>query len=250
VDGGGVTLLGYAGLAAFAVLVGGLIGAVGVGGVLLGPVLVAAGGLDAHAATATCAWAFVFTGVVGTWRYGRRGDVPWPLAGRLAAGALPAAVLGVWANRLLPSRALLLVVAVVAAGAGVYALRPPRGGAARMPAGWTAVGAGAAVGFGSALTGTGGPVLLVPALLALGSAPLVAVGAGQVVQLPVAAASATAYLATGGVRVGLGTLLGLAAAAGVLTGAAAVRRAGTVHLRVLVGVACVAAGVLLLTRAI
>jgi uncharacterized protein len=237
------------GLVGFAVLVGGLIGAVGVGGVLLGPVLVA-GGVDAHVATGTCAWAFVFTGVVGTWRYGRRGEVPWGLAGRLAGGALPAAVLGVWANRLLPVTAVVLVVAVVAVGAGAYALRPPRAAAARVLGGGAAVGVGAAVGFGSALTGTGGPVLLVPALLAWGSPALVAVGAGQVMQLPVAAASATAYLVAGSVRVGLGTALGVAAAAGVLVGAEVVRRAGTGRLRAVVGVACVAAGVLLLARTV
>jgi uncharacterized membrane protein YfcA len=100
------------------------------------------------------------------------------------------------------------------------------------------------------LTGTGGPVLLVPALLAWGSPALVAVGAGQVMQLPVAAASATAYLVAGSVRVGLGTVLGVAAAAGVLVGAAVVRRAGTGHLRTVVGVACVAAGALLLARTV
>jgi uncharacterized membrane protein YfcA len=235
-------------VAAFALVVGALIGGVGVGGVLLGPVLVLAGGLDAHAATATCAWVFLFTGVVGTWRYGRRGDVPWRLAARLAAGALPAAVLGVWANRLLPATAVLLLVAAVAAVAGANALRPPVPGLARLPTPQATVAIGAAVGFGSALTGTGGPVLLLPALLALGSTPLVAVAASQVVQLPVAAVAATAYLTTGGIRIELGTMLGLAAAVGVPAGAAAAQRVGTGHLRVAVGLACAAAGILLVTR--
>ncbi|MEN3358533.1 MAG: uncharacterized protein V7637_2515 [Mycobacteriales bacterium] len=238
----------YAGLAAFAVVVGALIGGVGVGGVLLGPALVTAAGLDPHAATATCAWAFLFTGAVGTWRYGRRGDVPWPLAARVAVGALPAAVLGVWTNRMLPATAVLLLVAAVAVGAGANTLRPQRPGPPRRPAPWAAVGIGAAVGFGSALTGTGGPVLLLPALLALGSTPLIAVAVSQVVQLPVAGAAATAYLTTGSVRIGLGTIVGLAAAAGVPAGATAARRADTAHLRTAVGLACAAAGILLLLR--
>jgi uncharacterized protein len=319
--------MAYVGLVAFAVLVGGLIGGVGVGGVLLGPVLVAVG-VDAHAATGTCAWAFVFTGVAGTWRYGRRGAVPWGLARRLGVGALPGAVVGVWANRVLPVTAVVLVVAALAVAAGVYALWPHRAGSpgaateapagwpgaaaaeaagapgvaaaeaaaeeaagspgvaaaaeaaaaeatgspglaeaaateaspgaaavrrpgmGRVPGGWAAVGVGVAVGFGSALTGTGGPVLLVPALLALRAAPLVAVGAGQVVQLPVAAAAATGYLVAGSVRVGLGTVLGVAAAAGVLAGAAVARRADAARLRAVVGLACVAAGALLLVRTI
>jgi uncharacterized membrane protein YfcA len=131
---------------------------------------------------------------------------------------------------------------------GANAVRPPRPGPAHLPAPWAAVGIGAAVGFGSALTGTGGPVLLLPALLALGSTPLIAVAASQVVQLPIAAAAATAYLTIGSVRIGLGTMVGLAAAAGVPAGAAATRRAHTAHLRAAVGLACVAAGILLLVR--
>mgnify|MGYP002652321004 CR=1 FL=1 len=43
------------------------------------------------------------------------------------------------------------------------------------------VAVGAFVGFGSALTGTGGPVLLVPVLLTLGVAPLRAVAVSQAV---------------------------------------------------------------------
>lgn len=59
------------------------------------------------------------------------------------------------------------------------------------------VAVGAFVGFGSALTGTGGPVLLVPVLLTLGVAPLRAVTVSQAVQLPVVVAGSVGYLQTG-----------------------------------------------------
>lgn len=232
-------------LLGIAVVVGALIGCVGVGGVLLAPALVAVGGLDAHAATATSTWVFLCTGAIGTWRYSRGGDVPWRLVGWLAVGVVPAAVLGVWVNQLLPADAVLLAVAAVAIVAGVQALRSGRSRAARPLGRRPAVLTGALVGFGSALTGTGGPVLLIPALLVLGSSPLVAVAAGQVIQLPVVGVASVGYLATGAVLIGIGTVLGIAAGAGVLIGAAVAKRVGAEVLRRIVGIACCAAGLLI-----
>src|SRR5262249_56076617 len=46
------------------------------------------------------------------------------------------------------------------------------------------VGIGAAVGIGSALTGTGGPVLLVPLLLWWGAPVLASVGLSPAIQVP------------------------------------------------------------------
>jgi uncharacterized protein len=242
------TVLTVVWLVIVAAVVGALIGAVGVGGVLLVPALVISGALGAHGATATSSWAFLFTGVVGTYRYGRRGVVPWPLVVRLCLGAVPAALLGVWVNQLLPGALVVLALGAVTMAAGVHALRPvpqrqpvPLGTA-------TTLSTGAVVGFGSALTGTGGPVLLVPVLLALGAAPLLAVAAGQAIQLPVVGVASAGYLAAGDVHLGLGTALGLAAAAGVLVGEAAARRAAPDQLRRAVALACIGAGLLLVLR--
>lgn len=235
-------------LIAASVVVGALIGSVGVGGVLLVPALVVIGSLDAHAATATSSWAFLFTGAIGTWRYSRSGAIRWLLVGRLAFGVVPGALLGVWVNQLLPTGVVLLAVAAVAVLAGVQTLLTHAPDAPRRLSTFAAAMTGALVGFGSALTGSGGPVLLVPALLVLGMTPLVAVAAGQAIQLPVVVIASLGFLATGIVRIGLGTVLGLAAAAGVLIGAAAARHLGPVRLRQAVGLACCATGLVLLVR--
>ena len=66
-----------AALAAVAVLVGFFIGAVGVGGVLLIPALAVLGGLDIHRASATGLFTFLFTGLLGTWLFYRKGSVDW-----------------------------------------------------------------------------------------------------------------------------------------------------------------------------
>jgi uncharacterized membrane protein YfcA len=243
-----LTPLAVLGLAVLAVSVGVLIGAVGVGGVLLVPVLVIGGVLGAHEATATSSWAFLFTGVVGTWRYARQGGIPWLLVARLSAGAVPAALAGVWVNHLLPGDVLVLALGAVTLFAGVRALRAPAPRAQEHLGRAAAVGTGAVVGFGSALTGTGGPVLLVPILLTLGTAPLVAVAASQAIQLPIVGMASAGYLAAGDVHIALGSGLGVGAAIGVFAGEAVARRASPARLRRAVAGACIAAGFLLLTR--
>ena len=112
------------------------------------------------------------------------------------------------------------------------------------------VAVGAFVGFGSALTGTGGPVLLVPVLLTLGIAPLRAVAVSQAVQLPVVVAGSVGYLQTGLIDIRLGTVLGCFAALGVVAGAVVATRIHAEGLRRIVAVACLAAGVFLVIRAV
>ena len=237
-------------LAVLAVVVGGLIGMVGVGGVLLPPGLVALSDLSANEATATSTLAFVFTGVVGTLAYAWRGVVPWDMLARLAVGAVPAAFVGALVNATLPAPVVMLGLASLTLFVGVQQLLPRAAREARDRLGTTTlVAVGAFVGFGSALTGTGGPVLLVPVLLALGVAPLRAVAVSQGVQLPVVLAGTAGYLQTGLVDVRLGVVLGGIAALGTVAGAVVATRIPAEGLRRIVALACIAAGVFLVVRA-
>jgi len=237
-------------LSVLAVVVGVLIGMVGVGGVLLPPALLALDGLTANEATATSTWAFVFTGVVGTVAYAWRGVVPWGMLARLTVGVVPAAFLGALVNARLPGSLVLLGLAALTLFVGVQQLRPRAVRETRDELGTAVlVAVGAFVGFGSALTGTGGPVLLVPVLLTLGVAPLRAVAVSQAVQLPVVVAGSVGYLQTGLVDVRLGTALGCLAALGVVAGAVVATRIPAEGLRRIVALACIAAGVFLVVRA-
>ena len=232
-------------------VVGVLIGMVGVGGVLLPPGLVAFGGLTANEATATSTWAFVFTGVVGTIAYAWRGVVPWGMLLLLSIGVVPAAFVGALVNATLPASVVLLGLAALTIFVGVHQLRPGSARAAAAEPGAAAlVAIGVFVGFGSALTGTGGPVLLVPILLTIGVAPLRAVAVSQAVQLPVVVSGSIGYFQTGLVDVRLGTLLGILAALGTLVGAVVATRIHAEGLRKIVAVACIAAGVFLIVRAV
>lgn len=238
-------------LPVLAFVVGVLIGMVGVGGVLLPPGLVAFGGLTANEATATSTWAFVFTGVVGTIAYAWRGVVPWGMLLRLSIGVVPAAFVGALVNATLPASVVLLGLAALTIFVGVHQLRPGSARAvAAEPGAAALVAIGAFVGFGSALTGTGGPVLLVPILLTIGVAPLRAVAVSQAVQLPVVVSGSIGYFQTGLVDVRLGTLLGILAAVGTLVGAVVATRIHAEGLRKIVAVACIAAGAFLIVRAV
>lgn len=242
--------MGFA-LPALAAVVGVLIGMVGVGGVLLPPGLVAAGGLDPHEATATSTWVFIFTGIVGTLAYAWRGAVPWGMLARLAVGVVPAAFLGARANAVLPGGMVLLAMAALTLFVGVHQLWPrPERRVDRELGTAALVGIGVLVGFGSALTGTGGPVLLVPVLLALGVAPVLSVAVSQAVQLPVVLSGSVGYLQAGLVDVRLGTALGLVAAAGTVAGAVVATRLRAEGLRRVVASACIVAGVFLLVRVV
>ena len=64
-------------LLASAVVVGMFVGAVGIGGVLLIPALMIFAGLTVHQAAATALFTFLFTGIMGTWLFTRRGTIDW-----------------------------------------------------------------------------------------------------------------------------------------------------------------------------
>jgi uncharacterized membrane protein YfcA len=175
-----------------AVVVGLFIGTVGVGGVLLIPFLVLLGGLDIHAAAATALFSFLFTGLAGTWLYQRRGSIDWRMASLVCAGALVFGYLGAAAAAHIDSRPLTLLIAAIIIFAGIYAFldfhlkNPP------MKRGQlTLLTVGVVSGFGSGLSGAGGPLFSVPLMVILGFGPLAAIGVSQVLQI-VAALSGSA----------------------------------------------------------
>lgn len=230
--------------------VGVLIGGVGVGGVLLVPALVYLGGVDIHVAIAAAMFSYLFTGVVGAAVYARRGSIRWPVAGWLCIGAAPAAFAGAWATIAIPKSALELVIAGFALFAGVNALRTgqPEGEPVTGPGrpGLTLIGA--ATGFVSAMTGTGGPLVLVPALLWLRFPVLTAVGLSQAVQLPIATLATAGNIAYGRLDLVLGGAIAVGLAAGAAVGALVAHRVPRAHLRRTVACVLIAVGLYMASR--
>ena len=242
-------------LAAVAVAVGFFIGAVGVGGVLLIPFLVLLGGLDIHAAAATALFTFLFTGILGTWLFQRRGTIRWRLAVPVCAGATVAGYLGAAAAGAIDPRPLTLLIAAIIMVAGFWILRPapaaahPReeSGGSREPA--TLLAVGAVSGFGSGLSGAGGPLFSVPIMVLLGFSPLAAIGVSQVLQIVAAVSGSLSSVQDGRIHFGIAAWVTAFELAGVVAGAWLAHSVSGVALRRVAAGLCIAVALLMGIRA-
>jgi uncharacterized membrane protein YfcA len=203
-------------------LAGLMIGAVGIGGVILVPALVYFGGIPIHLAIAAAMMSYVLTGLIGTLVYSSKKSIRWGMAGWLCAGAMPAALAGALAAGLASPLLLEVLIGLLTAAAGVHALpASPAGDDARSNAvSSPALGfIGAVTGFGSALSGTGGPLILVPILMWLDLPVLTAIALSQAIQLPIALLATAGNFLSGNLDPTLGVLLATGLAIGTFAGA-------------------------------
>lgn len=228
-----------------ALLIGVLIGSIGIGGVLLSPWLTQVIGLPVRDAIVICSFAFIGTGAAAlvislrSMRGAPGSTAPLVLA--TGAGSLA----GAWALSLISGR---LALALLAALTIIVGARSLFGGSAAVPTAASSnqvpgMPVGVVTGFASALTGTGGPMVLVPILVWQGAPIRDAILLGQAVQLPIALAATAGNLYLGGVDVVAGAAIGLMLVPGVFLGN---RIAGLLPLATLtrlVGVTLIAAGV-------
>ena len=168
----------------------------------------------------------------------------------LSAGIVPAAMLGALSNVALPVGVLTVLLAVVLVAAGVNALSKPPSAERQVHTFGVPLLllTGSLVGFGSALTGTGGPVLLVPVLIFMRARVLTAIGASQIVQVPVAIFSTFGYVLFGRIDFVLGTALGLVMMGGVLIGTWIAHAVPALTLRGIVAVSLIGVGALMIVR--
>ena len=234
-------------LALIGVLLCGLaVGATSIGGVLVVPLLTGLLGLAPASAVAASSLAFAFSGAaaLATRAPAAAGaDVDalpgWPLHAAALAGALLGALTLAW----LPAGVVRLAVGLLALFSGLYTLfggrwRPRRD---RLRP-WMLAPLGLLVGCGSAWSGTGGPVLLLPLLTLLGRPLPPALAAAQRVQLPVALAASAVNLWAGRLDVALGCGLGLLVLIGWLGGRWLAQRLPLAGLQRAVAVALVGTG--------
>lgn len=223
--------------AALVLLAGLAIGATSIGGVLVVPALTLVAGMPLPQAIAATSLGFL---IVGGWTlrllWAQRQALPPGLPVLLVA-ALAGAVLGAWLVPQVPAAWVRGWVGALALGSGVYGwVTAGRNadGRGRWPGAGTNAGLGLLVGAGSALSGTGGPVLLMPLLLLAGLPAAPSVRAALAVQVPIALASTATHGALGtlaGPPLAVGVALGLLLTVGAGTGAALARRASPGGLR-------------------
>jgi uncharacterized protein len=238
-------------LGLMAVAVGFFIGAVGVGGILLIPFLTLLGGLSIHQATATALISFLFAGLAGAFLFQRRGTMDWTLTIPMCAGAVVFSYLGALVNSKVEARMLTLIVGALVLLAGVYLLLPPRQRAQGQRDGShraLLILVGAVAGFGSGLSGAGGPLFSVPMMLLLRFAPLSTIGASQVLQVVAATFGSLGNLQYGSINFATAGWITLCELAGIGFGARAAHAVSVATLRRIAGGLCIAAGLCMAAR--
>lgn len=236
-----------------ALTVGIMAGCTGVGPAILPPLLAYLGGINLHIAIATSMWSFLLTSTAGAVAYARRKSVDWRMALWLSVSIIPAAILGARTNALLSAEVLTVILATVIGLAGLNALvKSPKGIRHSVYIkGPALLTIGAFVGFASSLTGTGGPILLIPILLMMRVTPLIAIGVSQAIIFPLAAFSVIGYLLYGQLDFLLGTLMGITLAVGVVFGAAIAHSLPTLVLQRVLAIVLISIGALMaLTQSI
>lgn len=240
-------------LLAAAIFVGGLIGTVGVGGILLIPVLSACAGMSVHSSMGTALFTFIFTGILGTWLYWRHGSINWGITIPVCLGSLVGGYPGALANALASPFVLNLLLGAVIIFAGIYALAPAKGGTLEYRPGdkkqrLMLFLIGATVGFGSGLTGVGGPVLCVPFMVIIGFAPLTSIATSQVIQITAALSGTMGNLAHGVIDMGVAWPVAVAELVGVVGGAHLAHVISQATLKKVVSIVCIIVGAFIIVR--
>ena len=205
---------------------------------------------------ATALFTFAFTGIAGTIMFQRRGSIDWTFTKPVLAGATLFAFIGAWVNSLTGAGALALILAAIIIFAGVYTLAAWHGipqpalQGRRQAQQVLLVVLGAVAGFGSGLTGVGGPAISVPLMVMCGFPALTAIGTSQVIQIVAAISGTLANLKYGAIDFGIAALLTLIEIAGVILGARIVHAVNADVLRKFVAVLCIVVGCALIAREI
>ncbi len=193
----------YLGLGALAGTLAGLFG-IG-GGLVIVPVLIFSFGLQgvnpdvaAHLAVGTSLATIVFTSLSSVRSHHRKQGVRWDIFRPMTAGIVLGAILGAWTASLLSGPALELIIGVFVILVALKMLLDVNPGAGRAVPGTVGLaGAGAGIGWASAIFGIGGGTLTVPFLSWCNVRMQQAVGTSAACGLPIAIAGALTNIATG-----------------------------------------------------
>lgn len=178
-------------------LVGGMIGMTGIAGFLLPMLYSGFMGMPAAQGLALSFFAFLISGVLGSWNYYKAGNLDLRLGLLVSAGSLVGAMLGVRLNLLMDESLVkkILYLVVLASGISILARKDrdrkrERGG--KLPV-WAMVLFGFLTGALCALSGAGGPILVMPLLVVLGVPVKTAVGVALFNSIFIAVPSCVGY---------------------------------------------------------
>jgi uncharacterized membrane protein YfcA len=231
----------------FGLIAGLLIGAAGIGGVILVPLLVYVAGIDIHTSIAASVAAFFVSGLVGTVVYSQRGIIQWPDFVSVCVGAIPGALLGAYVLPKIESHFLTLFIALVLILSAVRQFihsdsSNPVNPTRNRPK-YQLAFVGLVTGFLSVLSGTGGPLVLLPLLTWLSMPLITAIGLSQVIQLPISTFATIGNVLNSLIDWELVLVLGFGVAFGSLLGAKGSELLPIAYIKTLVAFLLFASGV-------
>jgi uncharacterized membrane protein YfcA len=192
-------MLAWAGLGAASLMIGIMVGATGIGGFLIIPVLVQLVDLPIRSAMGTALVIAAANGALGAWLFRRRGKVDWAVAKPLVIGSVVFALVGGWLNRWLPVPAVVAILGCIMIAGSAANLWKPHPMRSPQPQEQSRThfpllaSIGALSGLTAGLTGAGGPLVSVPLLNIMAYPVLTAVGASQMLQLAASLFGSTSY---------------------------------------------------------
>lgn len=215
------------------------------------PLLSYVGGMDVHKAIAAAMFAYLISGAVGTFVYARHRSIRWDMTLPLWLAAMPAALAGALTAGMLASHWLEFCIGLLTITSGLHSLRQEPDASQdddkTLPRP-TLAASGAITGFLSALTGTGGPLVLIPILIWCRIPVLTAIGLSQAIQLPVAALATSGNAYAGSLDLTMGCLLAFGISLGTFGGGKLAHRLPKMILRRIVSGLLVAVGGLILAK--
>jgi uncharacterized protein len=243
--------------------IGAMVGMTGMGGgTLMTPLLILLFGIKPVTAIGTDIFYAAVTKTVGGWRHLRMGTVNKPLAYWMAAGSVPAAVLGVWAISILQDRigeeqldsivyallggTLLMVGIITLARALILSglIEEREDFALRRRHKIAAVAIGATTGFVIGITSAGsGTVIAILLIAVFRLTPVKVVGTDVFHAAILLWAAGIAHWVGGNVDFVLAGNILLGSIPGVIVGSHYAKRAPTGFLRTALGVVLVASGI-------
>jgi hypothetical protein len=164
---------------------------------------------------------FILSGLVATTVFAQKKSIHWGMAIWLCIGGTPAAFAGAWAVSVFDPRLLEACLGLLTFLSGINSLRVQQTANAHRAnvSNKILLTVGAVTGFLSSVTGTGGPLVLVPILISMGVPVLTAVGLSQAIQLPVAIAATFGNVLYGKLDLTLGGTLAASLTVGSWYGA-------------------------------
>jgi uncharacterized membrane protein YfcA len=201
-------------------LIATFIGITGIGGLLLAPSLNAFANVPIHEAIPACMFGFLFAGLVATLMFSKGRAIQYKDLFFLALGAGPAALIGSFVLPFIPSAGVILMLATLCILSGFHTLLNRSSANVKpcslLPRHFVAIGL--LTGFGSAITGTGGPLILLPILMLLQTDLRQAVGLAQGVQIPIGILATSGNMYLGKVNFDLAIPLTIVLVIGVILG--------------------------------